>query len=113
MDILSHYTIRSNHHLEKKVINGGKALSATNLPVGVGIHWRRNYANYLEQGMEFIKKSFSQYISSGEQAQKSYDSKYKINDIQACGDILSLILNDKDLKQGCMFKVKKKILGIQ
>jgi len=109
---ISHYTIRSNHHLEKKVINGGKALLATNLPVGVGLHWRRNYANYLEQGMEFIKKSFSQYLSSGEQAQKSYESKYKINDIQGCGDILSLILNDKDLKQGCMFKVSKKILGI-
>lgn len=55
------FRIRSLQHLRKKVINGGRAIQAANAlgkPDIGGDHWRRWYADYLDQGEAYFLKLF-------------------------------------------------------
>lgn len=45
-----HYPSRSITHLRRKVVNGGRALAATNYPQMFGWHWRNWYESYLAEG---------------------------------------------------------------
>lgn len=48
--VYRHYPSRSITHLRRKVVNGGRALAATNYPQMFGWHWREWYARYLAEG---------------------------------------------------------------
>jgi hypothetical protein len=59
--VLKHFPIRSITHIEKKIVNGGKALAALSNVDSLGQHWKRDYEAFLEKGHEYLRMKMSQY----------------------------------------------------
>jgi hypothetical protein len=57
--VLKHYPIRSVEQFRKKIINGGSAYETVPNSERLGVHWRRNYEQYMAEGDEFIIKKIS------------------------------------------------------
>ena len=58
---LVHLSYRSKKQIKKKIINGGKALQETNLPNGLGNHWRTQYNNFLIDGDNVVDNIWQNY----------------------------------------------------
>ena len=48
--VYRHYPARSFAHLKSKIVNGGRALAATDYPETTGFHWRDWYRRYQAEG---------------------------------------------------------------
>jgi hypothetical protein len=58
---LVHLPYRSNAHVKTKIINGGSAYQASDLDVGLGAHWRVQYAQFLEYGPVVFERQMEAY----------------------------------------------------
>lgn len=59
---LTHLQYRSLDHVERKIVNGGRAIDG--LGSGAGTHWRADFDRYMARGSSYIEEKLISYIDS-------------------------------------------------
>lgn len=58
-----HFPQRSMAQIERKVLNGMRALQASNLPPEMGKHWREHYDRYQREGSGALRALLTQHLA--------------------------------------------------
>ncbi|KXU93072.1 hypothetical protein AD928_09640 [Acetobacter cerevisiae] len=58
-----HFPQRSMAQIERKVLNGMRALQASTLPPEMGKHWREHYDRYQREGSAALRALLTQHLA--------------------------------------------------